>query len=78
MPEVIKNKFNTDDVVWYYPFPSERVPLRNTRYKAIVLDAIEDHHYYDYNIYIIEEGHPNKRKKVRAINIVEYTGSAGD
>ena len=78
MSENIKNKYSTDDVVWYYPFPSERVPLRNTRYKAIVLDVIEDHHYYDYNIYIIEEGHPNKRKKVRAINIVEYTGSVGE
>jgi len=78
MSENIKNKYSTDDVVWYYPFPRERVPLRNTRYKAIVLDAIEDHHYYDYNIYIIEEGHPNKRKKVRAINIVEYTGSVGE
>ena len=76
MSESIKNKYNSDDVVWYYPYPREREPLRNTRYKAVVLDVIEDHHYYDYNIYIIEEGHPNKRKKVRAINIVEYTGSA--
>ena len=40
MPEDNK-KYNTDDVVWYYPFPGERVPLRNTRYKAVVLDAIE-------------------------------------
>ena len=78
MSESIKNKYNSDDVVWYYPFPRERVPLRNTWYKAVVLDVIEDHHYYDYNIYIIEEGHPNKRKKVRAINIVEYTGSVGE
>ena len=74
MPEVNK-LFNTDDVVWYYPFPRERLPLRNTRYKAIVLDVIDDHHYYDYNIYITEEGYPNKRKKVRAINLVQYTGS---
>ena len=77
MPEVNK-LFNTDDVVWYYPFPSERLPLRNTRYKAIVLDVIDDHHYYDYNIYITEEGYPNKRKKVRAINLVQYTGSIGE
>jgi len=76
MTEVNK-KYNTDDVVWYYPFPGERVPLRNTRYKAIVLDAI-DHLYYDYIIYITEEGHPNRRKKVRAINTVEYTGSIGE
>jgi len=74
MPEVNK-LFNTDDVVWYYPFPRERLPLRNTRYKAIVLDVIDDHHYYDYNIYIIEEGHPNRRKKVRAICLVEYKGN---
>ena len=74
MTEVNK-KYNTDDVVWYYPFPEERIPLRNTRYKAIVLDAIDDHHYYDYNIYITEEGYPNKRKKVRAINLVEYKGN---
>ena len=73
MPEDNK-KYNTDDVVWYYPFPREKTPLRNTRYKAIVLDAIE-HHYYDYSIYIIEEGHPNKRKKVRAINLVVYDGN---
>ncbi len=72
MPEDSK-KYNTDEIVWYYPFPREKTPLRNTRYKAIVLDAIE-HHYYDYNIYIIEEGHPNKRKKARAINLVEYDG----
>ena len=45
MSENIKNKYSTDDVVWYYPFPRERVPLRNTRYKAIVLDVIDDHHY---------------------------------
>tara|TARA_R100001082_G_C4294476_1_gene129644 strand:+ start:304 stop:534 length:231 start_codon:yes stop_codon:yes gene_type:complete len=67
-------KYNTDDVVWYYPFPREKTPLRNTRYKAIVLDAIE-HHYYDYSIYIIEEGHPNRRKKARAINLVVYDGN---
>ena len=77
MSESIKNKYNPDDAVWYYPFPRERIPLRNTRYKAIVLDAIDDL-YYDYIIYITEEGHPNRRKKVRAINIVEYTGSIGE
>ena len=76
MTEVNK-KYNTDDVVWYYPFPGERVPLRDTRYKAVVLDAIDDL-YYDYIIYITEEGHPNKRKKVRAINLVEHTGSIGE
>ena len=76
MSESIKNKFISDDVVWYFPFPRERSPLRDTKYKAVVLDTIEDHHYYDYNIYITEEGHPNPRKKVRAICLVEYTGSA--
>ncbi len=76
MPEVIKNKYATDDVVWYYPFPSERSPLRDTKYKAIVLDEIENDYYYDYTIYIIEEGHPNRRKKVRAKNLMVYRGNA--
>jgi len=75
MSESIKNKYNSDDVVWYYPFPRERVPLRNTRYKAVVLNAIEDDYYYDYVIYIIEEAHPNRRKKVRVKNLVVYRGN---
>ena len=71
MPEAIK-KYNSDDLVWYYPFPKETGPLRNTKYKAVVLDKIDDL-YYDYNIYITEEGHPNPRKKVRALNLIERT-----
>ena len=74
MPESIKNKFYPDDIIWYYPFPKESKPLlRDTRYKAVVLDVIDDL-YYDYNIYILEDCHPNPRKKARLINMVEYKG----
>ena len=74
MTESIKNKFYPDDIIWYYPFPKESKPLlRDTRYKAVVLDAIDDL-YYDYNIYILEDCHPNPRKKARLINMVEYKG----
>ena len=74
MPESTKNKFYPDDIIWYYPFPKDSIQLlRDTRYKAVVLDAIDDL-YYDYSIYIIEEGHPNPRKKARVINMVEYNG----
>ena len=73
MTEVNK-KYNSHDIVWYHPFPGERTPLRDTRYKAVVLETIDDL-YYDYIIHILEEHHPNKRKKVRAICLVEYNGN---
>ena len=73
MTEVTK-KYKSHDIVWYHPFPGERTPLRDTRYKAVVLETIDDL-YYDYIIHILEESHPNKRKKVRAINLVEYNGN---
>ena len=73
MTEVNK-KYKSHDIVWYHPFPGERTPLRDTRYKAVVLETIDDL-YYDYIIHILEESHPNKRKKVRAICLVEYNGN---
>ncbi len=76
MSEVIKDKYSKDDIVWYYPFPNDTSQsLKNTRYKAVVLNAIEDDYYYDYVIYIIEEAHPNRRKKVRVKNLVVYRGN---
>ena len=73
MTEVTK-KYKSHDIVWYHPFPGERTPLRDTRYKAVVLETIDDL-YYDYIIHVLDESHPNKRKKVRAINLVEYNGN---
>ena len=57
MPEVIKDKYSRDDIVWFYPFPNDTSQsLKSTRYKA--------------------EGHPNRRKKVRAKNLMVYRGNA--
>jgi hypothetical protein len=39
MTEVNK-KYNTDDVVWYYPFPGERVPLRIILYTLQKKDTL--------------------------------------
>ena len=73
MTEVTK-KYKSHDIVWYHPFPGERTPLRDTRYKAVVLETIDDL-FYDYIIHVLDESHPNKRKKVRAICLVEYNGN---
>ena len=79
MPEVNKI-FNTDDVVWYYPFPRERLPLRNTRYKAIVLDAIEDHHFiHDTSNSVIRfKFHPDRKFFRNKNNLVLFSANQSD
>ena len=54
-------KYKIDEWVYYCPLPDIEL-FKDERFRSVILDILDDDHYYDYKIYVDEK---QKIKKVR-------------